>query len=157
LQSLAASHDVLIQEDWRGAPIRALVERQLDFVRPEPSALHVEGPALLLSATACQNFGLGLHELATNAVKHGALSVPGGKVNVRWRVNNESEPWFQFEWVERGGPSVRASSRKGFGFVILKEVVPTALGGTAMLDMAPDGIRWSLKAPLDRVVAVDGE
>src|SRR5207253_2025807 len=65
LQSLAASHDLLIQEDWRGAPIQALVEKQLAFVRPGHSAMHIDGPALVLSAAACQNFGLGLHELAT--------------------------------------------------------------------------------------------
>jgi two-component sensor histidine kinase len=59
--------------------------------------------------------------------------------------------------VELEGPPVRASTRKGFGFVILKEVVPAALGGTAMLDMAADGVRWSLKAPLDHVIAADGE
>jgi two-component sensor histidine kinase len=105
LRSLGASHDLLIQEDWRGAPIQALVKKQLDFVRPDHSAMHIDGPALLLSTTACQNFGLGLHELATKAVKHGAFSGPRGTVDVRWRVNNESERWFEFEWVERGGPS----------------------------------------------------
>ena len=59
--------------------------------------------------------------------------------------------------AERDGPSVGAPTRKGFGFVILNQVVPAALGGTAMLDMGLDGVRWLLKAPLDQVIAANGE
>jgi PAS domain S-box-containing protein len=157
LKGLAASHDLLIREEWRGAPIEALVNEQLHFVGPSQSAIHVDGPTLLLSAAACQNFGLGLHELATNAVKHGALSVPTGRIDVRWRVTDEVQPQFEFEWTERDGPSVGTPTRKGFGFVILNQVVPEALGGTAMLDLGVDGAQWLLKAPLDQVIAEDEE
>jgi len=157
LQGLAASHDLLIREEWRGAPVKALVDEQLHFVGADQSVIRADGPGLLLSAAACQNLGLGLHELATNAVKHGALSVPTGSIDVRWRAIDEVQPRFEFEWRERDGPSVGAPTRKGFGFVILNQVVPAALGGTAMLDMGLDGVRWLLKAPLDQVIAANGE
>ena len=158
LRSLAASHDLLIREEWRGAPIKDLVDEQLRFVGHDQSAIHVDGPALLLSAAACQNLGLALHELATNAVKHGALSVAQGRIDGRWSVAGEGEgAWFQFEWAERDGPTVAAATREGFGLVILNEVVPTALGGKAILDMGRDGVRWLLRAPLREVIAASGE
>ena len=112
----------------------------------------MEGPALRLSASPAEYLGLALHELATNAMKHGALSVPGGKVHVVWKTD-KAKGRFLFDWRELDGPPVAQPLRKGFGLVILKTVVPAVFGGTADLHTRSSGACWHLEAPLNNVLA----
>ena len=150
LRGLATSHELLVRENWQGALIADLVRSQLVFVnRRDASQITMEGPELRLSAIPAEYLGLPLHELATNAVKHGALSVPGGKVRIRWAAG-EAAQCFQFEWREHDGLAVTRPQRKGFGLVILNTVVPAAFGGTAALRTPAEGVFWHLEAPLTK-------
>ena len=152
LHSIATSYELLVRERWQGAPIADLVRSQLAFVdRRDLSQIVTQGPALRLSASAAEYLGLAVHELATNALKYGALSVPGGGVHIRWNTD-ETAQRFQFEWRELDGPAIARPQRKGFGLVILNTVVPAAFGGTAGLHTSPKGVSWQLDAPLTAVI-----
>ena len=155
LNSFSASHELLVRENWQSVPIADLVRSQLAFVNGhDATQVTIEGPALRLSASPAEYLGLALHELATNAMKHGALSVPGGKVHVVWKTD-KAKRRFLFDWRELDGPPVAEPLRKGFGLVILKTVVPAVFGGTAELRTRPSGACWHLEAPLDNVLAED--
>ena len=85
-------------------------------------------------------------------MKHGALSVPGGKIHVVWKTD-KAKRRFLFDWRELDGPPVAEPLRKGFGLVILKTVVPAVFGGTAEFRTLPSGACWNLEAPLNNLLA----
>jgi two-component sensor histidine kinase/PAS domain-containing protein len=106
LQGLAASHDLLVLRDWQGAPLKELVRLQLDpFTEPGSERISVSGPDVLLRPEAAEAIGLALHELATNAVKYGALSVPVGKVTISWAFEDHGPEPRQFlvNWIDAAG------------------------------------------------------
>jgi len=118
LQALAASHDLLVQRDWHGVPISDLVKSQLGhYLDQHASQIEIAGQKMIVTPEAAQNIGLAVHELSTNAAKYGALSVPSGRVEVRWmRTDDGAEnSRFQMIWIEKGGPEVAAPTHKGFG------------------------------------------
>nr|WP_275944988.1 ATP-binding protein [Bradyrhizobium sp. dw_411] len=95
---------------------------------------------------AVQHLGLALHELATNASKHGALSGPQGEVSIRWQVD-ETEDRVRICWSEKDGPPVTPPQKRGFGHVVIEQIVPRALNGSGMLDFAPAGVQWTFEFP----------
>ena len=108
----------------------------------------IDGPKVDLTAEAAQAIGLALHELATNAVKHGALSVPHGKLSISWQVDRvRNAEGLKLIWRERGGPLVTVPERTGFGHVVIKRMVEQAVQGTVELNFAGEGLEWSLQAP----------
>lgn len=156
LSGLAQSHDLLVTRDWQGAPIGDLVRSQLRFLGPvDADRIAIEGEAMELSPAATQNLGLALHELATNAVKYGALSVQGGKLHITWQIGEGADGGRKliFSWRESGGPTASPPTRKGFGHMVLEEIVPGMFGGAATLTFAGGGLAWSLEAPLEQVVS----
>src|SRR5690606_38592312 len=107
-------------------------------------------------AEAVQNLGLILHELATNSVKYGALSVPQGRIRLRWEdqtaeVNeaDEGEPevLLCLSWEEIGGPPAREPERSGFGTTIITRHAASAFGGSVDVEFRESGLLWSLTAP----------
>jgi len=115
-------------------------------LEPFAARTDVDGPDLLLSAKNAQNFSLALHELATNALKHGALSCAGGNVNIAWSIaSNGGGPVLRFRWRERGGPPVLGPGQRGFGTLLLESAFKTvsvccALGGlTCEIDVLLGG------------------
>ena len=151
IQGLAESQDLMVRQNWQGAWLRDLVRAHLDMFGAAARA-RIEGPALFLSANAVQNIGFALHELATNASKHGALTAPQGRVLVSWR-GPEPDDRLHFEWIERDGPAVQSSLRQGFGYLVLAELVAQSLQGTAKLDFAPTGIQWRLDIPASHALS----
>ena len=149
LLGLAVSNTLLADGDWRGSSLTALVERQLGpFIDVSSPQLNIEGPKVDLSADAAQAIGLSLHELATNAVKHGALSVPTGKLLISWEIDHvSSAKGLKLRWREHGGPVVRTPQRTGFGHTVMKRMVEQAIGGSVELTFAPAGLQWTLYAP----------
>lgn len=155
LQGLARSHDLLVARNWEGAPIEDLVRSQLALLEgTEAGRIMIDGPSMMLFPGAAQYLGLALHELATNAAKYGALAGSAGKVRVTWEAREDANQGQRlvFSWQESGGPVASQSDRKGFGHVVLEEVVPGMFGGTAAVAFGAEGMTWTLDAPLDKIV-----
>jgi PAS domain S-box-containing protein len=155
LQGLAASHDVLVSNDWQGAPLADLVRRQmLPFAGIQSSRLKLAGPDVIVTAEAAQALGLAIHELATNAIKYGALSAPAGKVSVSWSFVGETiaPRALLLNWIEQGGPQVSQPQRRGFGHVVIGEMVERSLGGKVAMEFASEGLKWSVVIPASNLV-----
>ena len=149
LHSLAQTHVMLIDKEWQGADIANVVRTEMS---PYAGRASIEGPAIMLNAKAAQNFALAVHELATNAAKYGALSTQTGRVDIRWsiaRPNGHGQ--FSFRWQERGGPQVRAPSRKGFGSTVLEQVMAEYFETPPLIEFAADGIIYELTGSLEAV------
>jgi PAS domain S-box-containing protein len=130
------------------APLRSIVEGELAGFHEQAS---VSGCELLLTAEVARDFTLIVHELATNALKHGALASDAGRVMVTGNVADDGA--FTFTWEERGGPPVRAPARKGFGDTILNEV-PRGFSGTAEIRYDTEGVSYWLAVDVARISAV---
>lgn len=155
LQGMSASHDLLVAEDWAGASVRELVCAVLEpFVGNSSEALVCEGAGVLVNATAAQNLGLALHELATNAAKYGALSTGSGRVHVSWSFKPDSEgrQRLVITWTEQGGPPVVPPEETGFGHVVIERVASQALNADVVYEFPAEGVRWSISLPSDFVV-----
>ena len=156
LQGLAASHDILVDKGWRGAPLAELVRQQLRPFLTDADSFRVElaGPPVLLNAQAAQAVGLAIHELATNSLKYGALSVAGGKIAIDWMFDDpaDDESFLQLSWIEQGGPPVSPPSRKGFGHTVIEGMTARSLNGKVSLEFAPEGLRWTVAMPSSNIV-----
>ena len=152
---LAQSHDLLVKQDWRGVPVTELIEAQIaPFIDRAEDRLLLAGPRLSLKPEAAQNIGLALHELATNASKHGALTSPAGRIEIRWEVEQRnSERRFRMNWREGGGPEVTAPPGHGFGRTVVEGMVGRALDGEAELLWHSGGIEWRLDVPATCIAA----
>jgi PAS domain S-box-containing protein len=155
VQALSAAQDLLIQNDWRSVPLGALVRAQLaHFADLIDTRITLAGPGLALTPAAAQALGLAVHELGTNASKHGALSTGAGRVAIEWRVaaGAAGEAEFAITWVERDGPAVAAPQRRGFGSTLTTGMAEASVGGTVTVDYAPDGFAWRLACPAANVM-----
>jgi two-component sensor histidine kinase len=155
LAALSRSQDLLVSRDWSGGDLKELIRGQLEpFVRDGVKQLSVEGPPLFLNPVAVQNIGMAMHELATNASKHGALSTTLGRIDVHWNVYLDADvrARLRLVWRESGGPETRPPKRRGFGRIVIEKVAPAALGGEAKLTWALDGLHWELDVPEISVV-----
>ena len=159
LQGLAASHELLVAGNWQGAEMRQLVRQQfVPFRQFLDGRVTLEGPTLRLNVTAVQAIGLAIHELLTNAVKHGALSGDSGHVSISWKLDGQGNAArFAMTWVERDGPPVRKPSRRGFGHELLTKMTPQALSGEARLNYAKDGLEWTVECPARAALDRGGE
>jgi two-component sensor histidine kinase len=155
LQALAASHDLLVQRNWHGVSVSELVRSQLGhYLDQQAGQIEIEGQGLIVTPEAAQNIGLAVHELSTNAAKYGALSVPEGRVEVRWQSvrPGSDEARFCMSWTEKGGPEVRSPSHKGFGQVVTEQIAARALQGKAHLVFAQTGVCWTLDIPASHIL-----
>jgi PAS domain S-box-containing protein len=137
LQALAATHDLLVQHDWQGVTLAELLRVQLaPFGGIDGVRFTATGPQVYLRPSAMQSLGLIVHELATNATKHGALSADRGTVSIGWSADADGT---RLTWREEGGPAVTAPQRKGFGQVMF-ERIGASLDGSVALDYLPQGL-----------------
>ena len=143
VRSLAINQDILVQREWREVPLAELVAAQLSFIAAAPGALSVAGDECALTPRAAEVVGMALHELATNSLKHGALSVPGGHVAIGWTCDPAATA-FAMEWRESGGPPVTEPSTQGFGTRLIRDVPQHNLEAQVTLDYRPEGLRWTL-------------
>ena len=148
--ALSKTHDLLTRDDWSGAPLREVVEAELGPYRGGSCRIVFEGPDVALSPRHVLSLGMTLHELATNAAKYGALSVPGGEIRVRWRVERTGDGArrLHLDWAEGGGPPTAVPSRRGFGTRLIAVSVERELDGTVALDFAVEGLRCAIVVPL---------
>ena len=155
LQALAASHDLLVRESWYGAALQELVRSQLAaYIDRDQSQIAIEGPAVALKPEAAQNLGLALHELAANAARFGALSVPEGRVSVAWdRVPADDGEALTLDWREELGPRVKMRRKKGFGSMVIERNLALALEAKVDLDFEPDGLHCRIVIPANQILA----
>jgi PAS domain S-box-containing protein len=149
LRALAAAHDSLIREDWQRSTLRRVVEDARDSVGVPEERVRIEGPRVALAAKEAVAMTLGLHELFTNAIKHGALSVnrPRAGVSVTWTVSAQAEPELRVEWAETGGPDVAPPERKGFGSQLVRQALAAELGAEVALEFPRAGVRCTIVMP----------
>jgi two-component sensor histidine kinase len=141
--SLARAHDLLTDRSWSGADIRDVVVRAMNpFAAGQ---IDLSGPSRKISPRYALALSLALHELATNAAKYGALTVPEGRIHLAWHVDGAS---LHLNWRESGGPSVTPPSRRGFGSRLLEEGLAHDLGGSTKLEYAADGMHCTISALL---------
>lgn len=154
IQALAHSHDLLVAHNWQAALLRSLVEAQLaPFAGADKMRISVRGPAVWIRPEATQYLGMALYELASNAIRHGALSSPAGSVSIEW--TSEPGGGARLTWRERGGPDVAAPARRGFGRTVLERMA-AAHDSTAKLSFAPEGLVWSMSIPSHQIAPAPG-
>jgi PAS domain S-box-containing protein len=143
LMALSAAHDLLSREHWEGAELGEIIA---EVTRPYDHAGRIwkGGPRVLLSPKTAVALSMGLHELSTNAAKHGALSTPEGHVDVRWTKTNGTAA---LEWRESGGPPAADGEPSGFGSLLLGRVLPAELGHAVELIHPAEGVICRLSAP----------
>jgi two-component sensor histidine kinase len=137
VSALAQAHTLLAAGRWEGADLRQLAAAELAAFGGDDGRVELVGPPALLAADAVQPMGMLLHELATNAVKHGALSVAGGCVRLSWRPADAGG--LRLEWREEGGPIVTAAGAGGVGSTLIRAVT-AQMEGTASFDWRPEGV-----------------
>ena len=153
IMALAEAHNLLTDSNWEGASLRAMIERVLDPYQGAGGARYSftgDGDIRVGPKTAVA-LVMALNELATNAAKYGALSRPGGHVNVAWTVRAGDEPRLEVTWRETGGPPVKPPSRKGFGTRLIRGLSEDAAGGVS-IDFARDGLTAIFDLPLTKEV-----
>jgi two-component sensor histidine kinase len=143
MDALARTHDLLFDSQWRGAELRSLASTLQHFAGERGAAgIEVDGPPVELNARQALSVSLVLHELATNATKYGALSVPEGRVRLSWQIEPADEGRrVRLQWQERGGPPVTAPQVTGFGTQLIRRAFGFELDGTADLAFEPEGLR----------------
>jgi two-component sensor histidine kinase len=156
LQALAGAYELLTRESWGPAPLKEIVRTALaPFGGIDDGRIAVRGPSIMLRPEVAVMMHMTLHELATNAVRHGALGAPRGRVDVAWEVDGQHDGLrLAFEWTESGGPAVAAPLRRGFGRRLLEQGLARDLNGEARLAFEPDGARYRLELPLSYRVAL---
>ena len=145
--ALAQANDLAKKAHWTSMPIGEVVDAALASHSPEQNRFVVSGPKLYVSPRQALALTLAVNELATNAMKYGALSSATGGVDVSWSTS----PAFEFLWRERGGPPVVEPERQGFGSRVIKEFLANDFGGAVQLMYPQDGVVCALRTPLENL------
>jgi PAS domain S-box-containing protein len=148
LESMGTAHNLLSHKGWRDVDLRDLVRSQLAPYATDTNVV-ISGGKATLTSEATQAIAMVLHELATNAAKYGALSLPDGQVSVNWdfRTNKAAASVLKIEWCEIGGPPVAPSTHSSYGTDLIRELIPHELGGHVDLVFAPTGVHCSIEIP----------
>ena len=148
--ALTRAHTLLAEGGWTGAELRAVLKGELDPFLSSATQVVLDGPAVMLAAVAAQPIAMAVHELATNAMKYGALSAAAGQVTVRWRIAEERR--LEIDWTESGGPVVAGGpARRGFGTRVIEATLGGQLGGTVAKTWEAAGMRCRITLPVARV------
>jgi PAS domain S-box-containing protein len=143
IKALARAHALLSDSRWRGADLATLVGEELAPYRASDK-IQYNGPDISLQPATAQGLALALHELATNAAKHGALSSPAGKVSLEWALDSDA---LILRWSEEDGPRIFEPSSRSFGLKVIVASIEQQLGGKAVFDWNPEGLRCAFAIP----------
>jgi PAS domain S-box-containing protein len=150
IQALGHAHALLAQSRWSGAELTKIVEDELaPYRRGQHPRTRIGGPNLVLDPKAAQSMAMALHELTTNAAKYGALSTPGGKVEVEWRHGPNGR--LVFCWAEAGGPTVKPPRRRGFGTSVIVGMIRDQLDGKVRFEWRKDGLVCEINLPAKKL------
>lgn len=147
LKVLAKAHDILSDVKWESAPLLCLAKEVLAGANADRGGIVIEGPDFLLPPKQALAVAIALHELQTNAIKYGALSVDGGTVSLEWKRVGAQR--LVIRWKECGGPKVVRPTRRGFGTLMLEHGLTSELHGATKLDFQPDGLVCVIEASLE--------
>ncbi|WP_134495963.1 sensor histidine kinase [Microvirga pakistanensis] len=150
LLALSRAHDVLTRESWEGADLVEVVANALrPYENSGESRFHIKGPHVRITPRMSLALAMALHELATNAVKYGALSNKTGTIEVSWDLQNgTAPPRLSLRWIEAGGPAVVAPSRRGFGSRLIERTLAQDLDGQVAIAFPPTGVVCTVEAPV---------
>lgn len=150
LKALSRTHDLLIEEKFSGVFITSLLDRIATSAGISRDRMSVQGFPIRLGPRQVVPFGLIMHELVSNSLKYGALSVPDGKIAFNW-LRNPTSDLVRLVWTELDGPAVIAPTNKGFGVRMIERAVALEFGGLVRFDYQPDGLECTLTAALNRL------
>ncbi len=151
IQALARSQSALLTEGFEGVPMEEIIRLELEAFSDR---VKVVGPDVMLNPKVAQTFSLLVHELATNASKYGALSVPAGQVAIHWSITGAGAgARLKFQWQERNGPPVAPPARQGFGRTVLEKAAEQDLGTRPKIRFAPEGVSYEIDALLSTMAA----
>lgn len=159
LIALSKAHDQLTVHHWESADLRELLSGTFaPYAGIGPERVILRGEDIVLRPRAVLTLAMAMHELATNAAKYGALSVPGGAIELHWRPERDEtgRAVLRIDWTERGGPPVAVPERRGFGSKFIEGSIAAELGGSARLTFAPEGLRCEIAVPLAVAAARPG-
>ena len=146
--ALARVHTLVATNRWESAEIGAIIDAELEAIDSAARRrMRIDGDPLELTPSAAQAVALAIHELTTNACRHGALVAPAGRVAVGWRMVGDAPASLEFSWTETGGAKPAAAASRGFGFDIIRAMVEDQLEGRIVLDWLAAGLRCSVVVP----------
>jgi PAS domain S-box-containing protein len=150
LIALSKAHDQLTRHHWESADLRDLLSGSLaPYAGTGPTRVLLRGEDVVLRPRAVLTLAMAVHELTTNAAKYGALSIPGGNVEIRWRpLEDGDRRWLHIEWIEQGGPPVKVPEHSGFGSKLIENSIAAELGGKSELIYAREGLRCEIAIPM---------
>jgi len=147
IRALGRAHGLLARSQWTGVDLAQLLRDELaGFDETDGDRVTIAGPTVQMAPATAQSIAVALHELATNAARHGALSVPQGTVDVRWRIAGDGR--LHLTWTESGGPAVSGPTHRGFGSVMIQNTVLRDLRGEVRFDWRPEGLVCAIEAEL---------
>jgi PAS domain S-box-containing protein len=150
IQSMATAHSLLSQSRWHGVGLTDLIRHQLAPYTTDANTT-ICGPDVMLTSAETQAVAMVIHELVTNAAKHGSLSSPNGSVSVSWdRTGTDAAAMLTIAWRELGGPPIAARVQSGYGSSLIRDLIPHELGGAVDLVFAADGACCKIAIPLER-------
>ena len=148
LIALSKAHDQLTTHHWESADLRELLSAALAPYAGGSERVVLRGEDVVLRPRAALTLAMSCHELVTNAAKYGALSAPGGRVEINWRIEESARAMLHIAWEEQGGPPVTEPERRGFGSKLIEGSIAADLGGRVQLAFATEGLRCEIAIPL---------
>ncbi len=148
--AMASAHGLLTRERWEGADLQAVVAESLQAHGGAfGSQFDVQGASVWVDAQTALAISMAFHELGTNAIKYGALSVAEGRVSIRWNIDSTGDiPLVALSWTESGGPAVLERSRSGFGSILIKQAFAQYGAGAARVNYLPGGVAFEARFEL---------
>lgn len=148
LLALSDAHNILTKENWQGADMAEIVDAAAGLCQQYAGErFEIAGPTVILEPRRAVALAMALHELCTNAIKHGALAVPGGRVGIHWGLDADRSV-VTLRWKETGGPTVKPPTQRGFGSTLLQRGLKHDLGGDAKLSFEADGLSCEIVIPI---------
>jgi PAS domain S-box-containing protein len=149
LLALSRTHNLLNETHWEGAALKTILETELGPYATAAGRVRLDGPEVHLEARPAVVLGMAVHELTTNAVKHGALAVASGRVQVDWKIDDRGgEAVLAIDWCELGGPALAAQPSPGFGSRLLRQTITRELAGQLDIRFEREGVCCTIAVPL---------
>ena len=150
LHAMARSYELVSRDQWSEVSLHDVVRQEIEPYRTgRDDRIAIDGPAVSLKPRLALSLGMIIHELGTNSVKYGSLSVADGSLEISWATERRSSNSLVLDWIERDGPPVGKAPQRGFGLTLIEREVSHGFGGKARIEFEERGLRVNLRIPLD--------